>query len=512
MALGFTEAQIATHTADEPDASLLALANDETREVLIFKMAVALGFDAPRAWTLVSMRAARDEDFGVQLVGRILRVHRRLQGKAVPEALRYGYVLLADIQSQGGLDAAGQRINRMQTQYATVAPTTVIVHSDGRNLVQSVSEGGQLVFLPVPPPGAIFMPPPAPIVDEAGNVDPAQMALFQTAWTPPEFQEALRAMLSTPPPRGNYTYPLRDGMPRGFKTQELPEDRDITEQECADHFVVEAERLFEALQAREPVRVEKRTLEIFTQQVQMEFDFAPPSLEEMRRRALRALINCGMFSAKELRRALASRLHVMLAAKGVGDASNSVRLNEFLDNLLCHHPELLRNAQKAALAAKAQVYEAAELPSCIESEFPLQTSRFNIYGVYPYDLNTWERPFAERLDADDTNTVLWWHRNPSRKDWSINVLLDTGAGFYPEFIIGINQRPRELNGLLTDTKYAYETTRELPKLLADHKAYGRVLILTKGNVEGRWNIAAMDPATGRARIAGPFRLADSAQY
>ena len=75
LRMGFTEEQIAVHTAEEPDADLLALANDERREVLVFKMAVALGFDAPRAFTMVSMRAARDADFGVQLVGRILRVH-----------------------------------------------------------------------------------------------------------------------------------------------------------------------------------------------------------------------------------------------------------------------------------------------------------------------------------------------------------------------------------------------------------------------------------------------------
>jgi type III restriction enzyme len=120
LGLGFAETQIATHTADEPDAGLLAIANDEGREVLIFKMAVALGFDCPRAWTLVSMRSTRDEDFGVQLVGRILRTHRRLQGRIVPDALKFGYVLLADIDSQGGLDAAGQRINRIKTQLATV--------------------------------------------------------------------------------------------------------------------------------------------------------------------------------------------------------------------------------------------------------------------------------------------------------------------------------------------------------------------------------------------------------
>jgi superfamily II DNA or RNA helicase len=49
LRMGFKDEQIATHTAEEPDANLLALANEERVEVLIFKMAVALGFDAPRA-------------------------------------------------------------------------------------------------------------------------------------------------------------------------------------------------------------------------------------------------------------------------------------------------------------------------------------------------------------------------------------------------------------------------------------------------------------------------------
>ena len=94
-------------------------------------MAVALGFDAPRAGILVSMRAARDQDYGVQLVGRILRVHRRLQGRAraktLPPLLNYGYVFLADAEAQEGLDLAGQRINRLQTAYAKVSPTTALV-------------------------------------------------------------------------------------------------------------------------------------------------------------------------------------------------------------------------------------------------------------------------------------------------------------------------------------------------------------------------------------------------
>jgi hypothetical protein len=159
LALGFTQTQIATHTADEPDAGLLALANDENREVLIFKMAVALGFDAPRAWALVSMRAARDPDFGVQLMGRILRVHRQLQGRAVPEILKCGYVLLADPDAQGGLDAAGQRINQLQTTYATISRATVIVQVGDQPRVQVVNGDGQTSFVASPPAGALWEQP-----------------------------------------------------------------------------------------------------------------------------------------------------------------------------------------------------------------------------------------------------------------------------------------------------------------------------------------------------------------
>jgi hypothetical protein len=49
--LNVPEDAIAVYTADEPTNDLLAVAMDETKEVLIFKMAVALGFDAPRAFT-----------------------------------------------------------------------------------------------------------------------------------------------------------------------------------------------------------------------------------------------------------------------------------------------------------------------------------------------------------------------------------------------------------------------------------------------------------------------------
>jgi type III restriction enzyme len=182
-----------------------------------------------------------------------------------------------------------------------------------------------------------------------------------------------------------------------------------------------------------------------------------------------------------------------------------------LDDLLWQRPGLLREAYKRAVAAKAIVTAAEEIPPAIESEIELATSRLNVYGCYP-PMNGWERAFAEHLDADDTETVLWWHRNEPHKAWAINVLMDNGQPFYPDFIVGIRERPTEDNGLLADPKEAYSRTKELPKLAAEHEAYGKVLILTKENEKERWEIATWDEKGEKPVIAGAFRLSEAKGY
>ncbi len=152
-ALGVPDSKIAWYTADDPNDDLLAVAIDEKKEVLIFKVAVALGFDAPRAFTLVSMRGAKDTDFGIQVVGRILRVHSRLQGptleKKLPELLRCGYVFLADSANQSGLVNAGEKINAIQSELSHVCPFTMVVKVAGRNEIQ-VTHNGQTQLFTVP--------------------------------------------------------------------------------------------------------------------------------------------------------------------------------------------------------------------------------------------------------------------------------------------------------------------------------------------------------------------------
>jgi len=104
---GVPASAIKSHTSKEPDADFHTFAYDPEVEVLIFKVSVATGFDAPRAWTLVSVRPNWCKDFGLRIVGCIMRVHPSVRPThRTNPLLDNGYVLLADPEIQAGLDAA----------------------------------------------------------------------------------------------------------------------------------------------------------------------------------------------------------------------------------------------------------------------------------------------------------------------------------------------------------------------------------------------------------------------
>ena len=152
LALGFSESSIMVHTADEPDEDFLSMAHDETKEVLIFKMAAALGFDAPRAFCMVSMRPVRDADFGTQLIGRILRVHQRLQGRDLPPVLRHGYLFLADHESQAGISSAAEKINQLRSQLTATSPFVMLTRIGGEPNLQLISNNQPTLFPAAPEP------------------------------------------------------------------------------------------------------------------------------------------------------------------------------------------------------------------------------------------------------------------------------------------------------------------------------------------------------------------------
>lgn len=73
--------------------------NQET-EVLIFKQAIALGWDCPRAHILVLFRDWKSLTFSIQTVGRIMRMPEPDKGHYKEEILNHGFVFtnLADIE------------------------------------------------------------------------------------------------------------------------------------------------------------------------------------------------------------------------------------------------------------------------------------------------------------------------------------------------------------------------------------------------------------------------------
>lgn len=66
--------------------------NDSEVEVLIFKQAIALGWDCPRAQILILFREWHSQIFSIQTVGRIMRMPEPDKGHYKNEILNYGYV------------------------------------------------------------------------------------------------------------------------------------------------------------------------------------------------------------------------------------------------------------------------------------------------------------------------------------------------------------------------------------------------------------------------------------
>lgn len=113
---------IGLHSADEPDPVMMAaIANDSSKQVLIFKQSAGTGFDAPRAFVLASTKPVNDPDFAAQFIGRVMRVAPELQrvfpeASSVPPELDTAYVFLANAESQAGFAQAAEAIKAVKTE------------------------------------------------------------------------------------------------------------------------------------------------------------------------------------------------------------------------------------------------------------------------------------------------------------------------------------------------------------------------------------------------------------
>ena len=521
--LGFAPEAVRVHTADEPDPDLIALANDPQVEVLVFKMAVALGFDAPRAFTLAALRGARDTDFGVQVIGRIVRVHKLLQGRTgLPDALDYGYVFLANAASQEGLLDAGAEINALTTQAPELGTQSVFTISGTRAGVQMVETGSPLELL-LGADGATHTQPAAtaataPMTDadmaaaqaRLVAMQPVAQSLFGAALAPDAATagtsgptRATTHLVLTHAPRA-FVHRLRENVPE-LTSEWLPPPSDNYELKLADH--VDFGNAVLADRMRNRAAVQRRETDIFAASRAREDErdvWAELSAAQVAHHANDLLRGIADANVREFRLKLLAHFARAIEASGAATPGDD-ELEDQLDLVLVRNPHLLREARKRVRHEELRI-NTVRVPAEFNCDLPLERAQRNVYGIFPPDLNPDERRMAEILDGD--RLVRWWHRNPSRVP-GVSVGLyawDDGDGFFPDFVVGMAERETPGGIALLEVKgqQLWAFNKEPDKAEAAHPDYGRVFMAGRRRAESQFLM--LHKHAGKLDGDGPFAL------
>lgn len=493
---GFQSSQVRTHTSDEPDPHLMAIAADEQVEVLIFKMAVAMGFDAPRAHTLVSMRNTVDPNFGIQIVGRIMRVHRAVQrAEDVPLKLQYGYVFISNRDGQQGLAEAASRINSIRTELADVTENVTVVEIGGQGLSVQTTEHGQTTFFPTTEnleidgaedlqqsASASYIPPTQPdLLGDTINQTLGHMGIADDDFKP-----------SYPPLNENgkktqdfsleyNEYPLRSDLdfPRCFfKAVTKPDDENKIISDVVSYLNLP---LIYHLSLRENIDINVTTTEIFEGVVEdperFQMQLSDANLAKTAQYSLNLADRDGYIDPRKFKRAIEEALQIEYRKNGIANSDDRTLIRKGVNRLLALYPERFKRAVKEAVNRNTVAEEAEPLPEKVGSDFALVASRLNIYGVFPNDLNTWEKKFAVLLDEDATGSVKWWHRNPVHKPFSVFIPVPGFHNYYPDFVVGVNDQKIGEGIILIETKNVINDELSIAKTQVMHPKYNRPIML-----------------------------------
>jgi hypothetical protein len=503
--LGFADSAVRVHTAAEPDPDLIALASDPTVEVLIFKMAVALGFDAPRAFTLAALRGARDKAFGVQVIGRIVRRHALLQERDdLPELLSQGYVFLANAESQEGLLDAGAQINALTTHAPETGTLTVITVSGDTTQVQVARSGEPLALLVTPRDVQTQASPEAPVQnadatggDVAGGERelwvPAAHDLLQLAGVagsvPPAAPDAQRPLLALA--RASvHRYPRRPDAPPVLRSERLPVAPSDFEARLVDFVDFTGEVLNARTRTRERVSRDERDLfqgnHVGDDGKDLFADLAPEAVAE---RAEQIRLRLKESNDRELQLRLLERFRRAIEQAGAEAPADEETLMQQLDFVLVRHPTLLTAAYKRMRHGQIVDVDTPLLAE-LHSDMRLPTARRALYGVMPTGLNEDEQAIADLLDENPL--VRWWHRNPSdyRKPEALGLYRwDDGEGFYPDFVVSLAERDTPDGIALLEVKgnQFWGKTEEVEKATARHTDYGPVFMVGRERGQATFN-------------------------
>jgi type III restriction enzyme len=474
---------IGKHSADEPDPVLMAaIANDTTKQVLIFKQSAGTGFDAPRAFVLASTKPVNDVDFAMQFIGRVMRVPRQVRdafpkSQAIPAELNTAYVYLGNQQAQAGFEAAVQATSEVKTQLEgqteklmtrhTVAGAVVYTNRPTAEQPLSYTFGlptADTAVLHVASTSVIPTTPGAVIQHSTTGQSLGQDLFGDTSWT---FDIAVAD--------ANEKKPTRSGKPRtkdevvqalgenrlrayhrkrnlptlddALKTEEKPGLVDLSSisRQVAEALVISPAMEQTAVQAALN-RIKQKELHkeltegaSYSEEIQVVTDRAALAREAMA--ALQELPHAEEEDYRIIVESLCARLmpalDMGLAATPV-DApllgSEKLRLaRDAAHWIIRESGQELREAIFAAIADQAKLIDAQPLPDVMifPQDIALESSVKNIYGVLP--------PTTE--NAQDVESVLFMDE---RHWWADQTfVLDDGA----TFVVGRYDGAVKLNGL-----------------------------------------------------------------
>ncbi|MEO8461150.1 MAG: DEAD/DEAH box helicase family protein [Dokdonella sp.] len=522
--LKFPESAVRVHTAAEPDPDLIALANDPRIEVLIFKMAVALGFDAPRAFTLAALRGARDASFGVQVIGRIVRRHALLRARdPLPPLLDNGYVFLANAESQEGLLDAGEQINTLTTRAPEIGTQTVITVIGATQHVQIARSGEPLSLLVSPQETETQgSSADAPGADDLAGGErevwkKAALDLLQLTGADNERRSAPRddgaattasvAPLLVLARAELHRYPRRNDAPAVLRTERLPSTPSDFEARLVDHVDFSREVLGSRLRTR--AAIDRADTDLFAgSRVESDHNELWANLEPaaVADYANQIRLRLPESNDRELHTRLLERFRHAIEGSGAEAPEDDEALMQQLDLVLVRHPRLLQTAYKKLRHEKIVEIEAPLIAE-LHSDIRLQAARRALYGVIPPGLNDDEYAVATMLDASPL--VRWWHRNaadPRRPDAIGLYRWDDGDGFYPDFVVSVVGR-ETLDGIaLLEVKGRqwWGDPHEVDKSAARHPQYGNVFMA--GRERGERDFVGLRKLGERLQSDGKFEI------
>lgn len=535
---GITEDIIAVHTSGEPDADFHMLAYDHAKQILIFKVAVATGFDAPRAWTLVSVRPNRGAAFGLQIVGRIMRVHplvRALQPDGAPrdDLLDRGYVFLTDPEMQAGLSAAVEELKAVRESLSVLSDRLdVIEYGAAVDPLSAVHDRHRSsTYAPPPPTGDAERQERLTLLIEEGvltaavagmdvaTIDHAIVAgeTARLASQTPLFadlpEQDAPARTGPAPAPALAPYPLRTdlGVPTALWQERPLGHKELNDPafvaDIATEFCKQANLLEEMYRTQRGASMNLRDLFVAGEEREVPISLRI-SNARVAERAQQVFELNDSVDPRLLERALIAALRARAVAEGMEHTDQGLR--RAIQMAAMRQPEALLLALKQAQGKRVRLDASEPIADPLFDAADAARAARSAHGIFPSHMNKPERAFAELLDGDTSGTVRWWLRNPENVTWATRMILPTGRRFFPDFAVGISGRSTRDGIALVEIKddgadgRLHSDGNNL-KIQVQHREYRNVFWAYQ--TSGGFERLAYNRALNRIAAVEPFSIA-----